>query len=120
MNTAMNIDKFGHHVHRRSRLSEFILVDTDNTLVKSETGDYDLKSSKLKGLVSPDEEDEAVNKAYLDKIVEELRNEMKNIHTHVKLYLNNLEKANNTRLSSMFYSKTQIDQLIRAKLNKNE
>jgi hypothetical protein len=116
----MNVDKFGHHVHKRLRLSEHILIDTDSTLQKSETGDYDLKSSKLKGLQFPNDEDEAVNKAYVDKSVQELKNEIKNIHTHVKLYLNNLEKANNARLSSLFYSKTQIDQLFQRKINKNE
>lgn len=115
----MNIDKFGHHVHKRLRLTEYITVNND-TLVKSETGEYDLKSSKIKGLKSPDNEDEAVNKAYMDKTVQELRNEIKNVYSHVKIFLNNLEKANNERINSLFYSKSQIDHMIQEKLNKNE
>lgn len=115
----MNIDIFGHHVHKRLRLSEYIITD-NNTLVKSETGEYDLKSSKLKGLVSPDKDDEAVNKAYMDKIIEELRNEMKNIHSRVKIYLHNLEKASNNHINTLFYSKSEIDNMLQAKLNKNE
>lgn len=107
----MNIDKFGNHVHKRLRLSEYI--DTlDNTLVKSETGDYDLKSSKLKGVSSPENDDEAVNKAYVDEAVQQLRHEMKKNNSEVKIYLNNLEKLTSERLSTLFYSKSEIDNLI--------
>lgn len=112
--TAMNIDKFGHHVHKRLRLSEHIDIYND-TLQKSETGEYDLKSSKLKGLSSPDKDDEAVNKAYLDKTVQELRNEISQVNSRVLIYLKNLESARTDRLSSMFYSKIEIDRMIQAK-----
>lgn len=115
----MNIDKFGHHIHKRLRLSEYI--DTINdTLKKCETGEYDLKSSKLKGLSSPDKDDEAVNKAYLDKTVQDLRNEINKVNSRVKIYIQNLESATSNRLSTMFYSKTEIDRMIQAKSNKNE
>lgn len=55
----MKIDKFGHHVHKRLRLVEYINTLND-TLVKTDKGHYDLKLSKLKGLTSPNEADEAV------------------------------------------------------------
>lgn len=115
----MNIDKFGHHVHKRLRFSEYI--DTLNdTLVRTESGDFDLKLSKLKGLISPEESDEAVNKAYLDKELQDLRDEMKNILSNVKTYLSNLEKLTSERLISMFYSKSEIDHIIKTKIAKNE
>lgn len=114
----MNIDKFGHHVHKRLRLAEYIDTFSD-TLVKSDTGHFDLKSSKLKGLTAPEEDDEAVNKAYLDKTVQEIRDEIKKVSLDVKKYLNNLEKVTSNRLGNLYYTKTEIDQLIKPK-NKNE
>lgn len=115
----MNLDKFGHHVHKRQRLSEYLETFND-TIIKSDTGQYDLKSSKLKGLLSPSEDDEAVNKAYVDKIVEELRNEIKTLNSNVKQYLKSLEIATSDRLNKTFYSKTEIDRLIKTKTNNNE
>lgn len=47
---------------------------------------YDLKLSKIKGLTSPNEDDAAVNKAYMDKTVQELRNEITKVHSNVKIY----------------------------------
>lgn len=67
----MNVDKFGHHVHKRLRLDQILgLRDNifDRTLVKSSTGEYNLNSAKLKGLKLPAAADEAVNKAYVDKL----------------------------------------------------
>ena len=68
----MNIDKFGHHVHRRLRVDQ-ILGLRDNisgALVKSSNGEYDLQSATLKGVKSPVAADEVVNKAYVDKLVQ--------------------------------------------------
>lgn len=110
----MNIDKFGHHVHKRLRLAEYIDTFSD-TLVKSDTGHYDLKSSKLKGLTAPEEDDEAVNKAYLDKTIQEIRDEIKKVSLDVKKYLNSLEKATSNRFSNLYYTKTEIDFLINQK-----
>lgn len=63
----MNIDKFGHHVHKRMRLSELFEFN-ENALIKSESGEFDLKSSRLGGIRSPIEPDDAVNKSYVDQI----------------------------------------------------
>lgn len=116
----MNIDKFGHHVHKRLRLSDFIESQTD-TLIRSAAGDFDLKLSKLKGLRSPGENDEAVNKEYMDKRVEELRNEMKKIQSDVRKYLKSLEITFSDRLSTLYYTKEEIDKFLnQAKSNKNE
>lgn len=113
----MNIDKFGHHVHKRLRLSEFI--DTLNdTLVKTDAGHYDLKTSKLKGLSSPNEDDEAVNKAYVDNLIQELKKEIIKVNNNTNIYLKNLASATSNRLSQSFYSKEEIDNIIELKLNK--
>lgn len=114
----MNIDKFGHHVHKRLRLSEFI-DNINETLVKADTGHYDLKSSKLKGLPSPNEDDEAVNKAYVDNIAQELRKEIEKVDNNLKLYLKNLERASEVHLTKLYYQKEEIDSLIELKLNKH-
>lgn len=66
----MNIDKFGHHVHKRLRVSE--LFDFDDLVKKTETGEVDLKSSYLKGLPSPKSRDHAVNKEYVDNLINNL------------------------------------------------
>lgn len=114
----MNIDKFGHHVHKRLRLSDYI--DTLNdTLLKTDAGHYDLKTSKLKGISSPTEDDEAVNKAYVDNRFQELKKEIKKVNDNLKIYLKNLENATSNHLSKSFYLKEEIDNLIELKLNKH-
>lgn len=69
--TNMNIDKFGHHVHKRLRVSE-LLDFQDKALLKKDSGEYDLQSSALKGVKRPQFADEAVNKEYLDEVVNSL------------------------------------------------
>lgn len=115
----MNIDKFGHHVHKRLRLSEFSEILSD-TLVRSDTGEFDLKSSKLKGVQIPEKDDEAVNKEYVDKSVQALKNEMMKIQSNVRNFLHSLEKITTTNLSKMYYTKQEIDNMIAAKSVQNE
>lgn len=107
----MNIDKFGHHVHKRLRLSEY-LDNFNDTLVKSESGDFNLKSSRLRGLLLPESEDEAVNKEYVDLQIENLQKYMKKLNSDIIVYLQQLEKAT---LSS-FYTKEEVDKLIESKV----
>lgn len=115
----MNIDKFGHHVHKRLRLPEFTEILSD-TLVRSDAGDFDLKSSRLKGLKIPEKGDEAVNKEYVDTCVQNLQNEMKIIQSNVKKYLNNLERLTTTNLSTLYYTKKEIDLMVAPKPAKHE
>lgn len=63
----MNVDKFGHNVHKRLRFSE-LLEFNENALLKSESGDFDLNKSRLRGIRSPVESDDAVNKDYVDRL----------------------------------------------------
>lgn len=101
----MNIDKFGHHIHKRLRLPEFINTDT---------GDFDLKLSRLKGLQFPENDDEAVNKGYVDKSAEELRLELKKIHNDIKKDLQNLEKLTSEKLRTLYYTKVDINRILTA------
>lgn len=71
----MNIDKFGHHIHKRLRVSE-IFDFHDKALLKKDSGEYDLQLSKLKGVMRPQFPDEAVNKEYLDEVLKSLKQEI--------------------------------------------
>lgn len=64
----MNIDKFGHHVHKRMRVLDPIeLLPFSKALFQNESGDYDIKQRRLKGLKLAVDDDEAVSKAYVDQ-----------------------------------------------------
>lgn len=63
----MNIDKFGHHVHKRMRVLDPVeFTPLAKALYQNEVGDYDLKQRRLKGLKLAVDGDEAVSKEYLN------------------------------------------------------
>ncbi|KAH9634731.1 hypothetical protein HF086_017514 [Spodoptera exigua] len=64
------LDKFGHHIHKRMRFSE-LLEFNGNALLKSESGDFDLKKCRLRGIRSPVDPDDAVNKDYVDRLCDQ-------------------------------------------------
>lgn len=70
----MNIDKFGHHIHKRLRVSE--IFDFQSALLKKDSGEYDLQSSTLRGVKRPQFADEAVNKDYLDDVIKSLKQDI--------------------------------------------
>lgn len=106
---AMNIDKFGHHVHKRLRLSE--LFDfTDNALTKNKDGHFDLQSSRLKGLRAPQEINDAVNKEYVDIKSNDLRED-------VKFLLNEAIKDLHGVLNDFIkdvYTRSELDNIIKS------
>lgn len=62
------MDKFGHHIYKRLRLSDFLeSIDKPLTLVKEENGEIDLQSKRLTGIIIPLKANDAVNKEYVDK-----------------------------------------------------
>ncbi|KAG7299655.1 hypothetical protein JYU34_016645 [Plutella xylostella] len=88
----MNIDKFGHHVHKRMRvLDPLECISFNKALFQNESGDYDLKQRRLKGLKLAVDADEAVNKAYVDQNNniyckrEDFLAELKSIKTQISL-----------------------------------
>lgn len=74
----MNVDKFGHHVHKRQRISNSSFLD-DRALTKSEEGDFNLHSSRLKGTRLPVSPDEVANKQYVDHINTVIQSNLSNI-----------------------------------------
>lgn len=120
----MNVDKFGHHVHKRLRLTE-LLDFNENALCKSETGDYDLKSTRLKGIRSPVEGDEVVNKDYVDRMnahtVQEFNRLFSSLRSQiildgqnaVKSYLKTKSSDVLIHFEDKFYTKAEVDNLIK-------
>lgn len=120
----MNVDKFGHYIHKRMRLSELFEIN-DKALLKSESGDFDLKSSRLKGIRSPEEADEVVNKDYVDRLTADIKQEWDKIFSRLRLGIaidvqntvKNTLKANTleilTQLEDKFYTKSDIDKFLK-------
>lgn len=119
----MNVDKFGNYIHKRMRLTE--LFDfSENALFKSESGEFDLKSSKLKGIKPPVDADDAVNKDYVDqlsthtiqefnKMIGSLRAQIiKDVQKTVQVTL----KANVSSIlphyEEKFYTKAEVNELL--------
>lgn len=119
----MNVDKFGHHIHKRMRLSELFEIN-ENTLLKSKNGDFDLKTSRLRGIKNPVEADDAVNKDYVDRMT---ANMIKEFNTLIgTLRSQSIIDARETfqvslkaempaivsHLQDKFYTKEEVDKLI--------
>lgn len=94
----MNIDKFGHHVHKRLRQSD------------TTEGDIDLHFARLKGLQLPKSTDEAANKAYVDQLI-------KSVPTKQEMYAE-LKKIKNeidsllTKFNQKYYTKAEINSIV--------
>lgn len=105
----MNIDKFGHHVHKRLRLSE-VSEFKNKALLRSDNGDYDLQSSRLKGVADPSSPDDAANKQYVDRLA-------RNIYD--KKHLDSLFEIINSQIIQIFnqlrinfYTKEDIEGIL--------
>lgn len=124
----MNIDKFGHHVHKRLR--RFDPYDSTKVLVKSATGIYDLQSSKLTGLKSPDNLTDAVNKDYVDNLVNNIiKNNISFDPSRVLTKsINNVFELNSTALKGVrtpttnddAVNKQYVDDLLKETVSRNE
>lgn len=108
----MNIDKFGHHVHKRLRVSEGTELN-DKVLLRTENGDYDLKSLRLRGVVNPISPDDAVNKQYVDQIIQNM---------YQKEHLDSLFETINSQVHQLlnqlrinFYTKQEINTILKHK-----
>lgn len=105
----MNVDKFGHHVHKRLRLSEPIDPNIlSKVLIQSSLGEYDLKRNRLKGLVLPLTSDEAVCKEYVDqnnKLLckkKDILNELNSIKSNLQIIQKQLQdKCSRVEVSSI-------------------
>lgn len=112
----MNIDKFGHHIHKRLRTGEVQELKY-KALLRTEAGHFDLKSLRLKGVVKPLSSDDAVNKQYVDEYIENM---------YEKKYIDSLFNTINnqihqlvTQLKLNFYTKKEIDDILK-KINNDK
>lgn len=119
----MNVDKFGHYIHKRMRLSELFEFN-ENALLKSENGDFDLKTSRLRGIRSPAEGDDAVNKDYVDRLNANMLNEFNKLIGTLRSQIIKDAKGTvlatlkaripdvSTHLQDKFYTKAEVDKLL--------
>lgn len=111
----MNIDKFGHHIHKRMRLSEIFDV-TDKALTKNESGDFDLQFARLKGVKAPVAGDDVVNKDYVDQTIKsfytkvEVQSLLAGIKTDMQVILHQFTRD--------FYTKANIEKILSRTLSK--
>lgn len=118
----MNIDKFGHYIHKRMRLTELFECN-GNALTKTENGEFDLKAATLRGVRTPVEPDDAVNKVYVDqlitKITKDLHKAMLLMQARIMDDVQNTLKAKiyevSIHLEDKFYTKTAVDNLLAPK-----
>lgn len=111
----MNIDKFGHHVHKRLRLTDYFDLYND-ALLKSDTGHYDLKQNRLLGLPTPVYDNEAANKQYLDQALKKYYLK-KEIDVIVKSILDSSLLQFKQKLDKIivenYYTKPEIDHMLK-------
>lgn len=120
----MNIDKFGHHIHKRMRFSE-LLEFNENALLKSESGDFDLKKSRLRGIRSPVDTDDAINKDYVDRLYDQIIKEqnrmigllraqiIKDVQISVQTTLKTKIPEVLVQLEDKFYNKAEVQKLLK-------
>lgn len=114
----MNVDKFGHHVHKRLRFSSE-KIDGQLVLVRFENGDYDFHTANLKGVKTPIDSNDAVNKEYVDRELEkyctlqQMQREISNLRASLLLLLNK-------QVDNNYNSKKLEKQKVNSVSSKNE
>lgn len=119
----MNIDKFGHHIHKRSRLSELFNA-TENFLIKNKNDEYHLHFSRLRGVREPKDADEVINLEYfnhrmaafyckqdIDNLMDNTR---KKIMTEIDGLITNLKTevfSNSSQLKRRPHASTFLDKI---------
>lgn len=95
-----------------------------NILFKAENGDIDLKTSRLRGIRTPVESDDAVNKNYVDELTNEIIKNIfkanapmrariiKDIQSSLKTSMSELT----IHLEDKYYTKAEVDKLIEKRL----
>lgn len=83
----MNVDKFGHHIHKRMRLSEVFDL-TDKTILKSPDGHFNLQNNRLRGVTAPIDADDVANKGYVDQVINKLASK-----TEVEVFVSKVKQV---------------------------
>lgn len=106
------MDKFGHHIHKRLRLPDF-LENFDKVLMRTETGEFDLQNTRLTGITIPLKNTDAVNKEYVDS-----QSQLFVKKQEVDIIFNDLKadvKKGIENLKADYYTKAELDQIIKSK-----
>jgi hypothetical protein len=105
----MNIDKFGHHVHKRLRAYE--VSDLNYKALLRTNGACFEGSLQLKGVAEPLSPDDAVNKQYVDKYIQNM---------YDKTYIDSLFNTINNQIQQLssqlkinFYTNKEIDNILK-------
>lgn len=105
----MNIDKFGHHVHKRLRANE--VSDLNYKALLRTNGACFEGSLQLKGVAEPSLPDDAVNKQYVDQYIQNM---------YDKTYIDSLFDTINNQIHHLssqlrinFYTNKEIDDIIK-------
>lgn len=100
----MNIDKFGHHVHKRLRANNLEY----KAFLRTDAGYFE-GSLQLKGVANPSSPDDAVNKQYVDQCIENMYDK-KYIDSMYNTINNQIyQLANQLKLN--FYTNKEIDHI---------
>lgn len=106
----MNIDKFGHHVHKRLRTGDISELKY-KALLRTEAGHFDLQSMQLRGLAKPLSPDSAVSKQYVDQYIHNM---------YDKKYLDSMFETINEQIQHLasqlrlnFYTNKEIDHILK-------
>lgn len=105
------MDKFGHHINKRLRLSEFFEI-FDKALMQTENDELVSQSTRLTGVTSPSRENDAVNKEYVDKqsVPFVKKDEVHSILKAIKL---DIEKYN-PHLKEDYFKKVELEKIIKS------
>lgn len=106
----MNIDKFGHHVHKRLRRS--YSFDPDDVLTKTENGEFDLRYVRLTGVKYPLDKYDVVNKEYVDNLINRQQEKETKLIDFDKVLTKSEEGVfdlNSTRLKGVKYPSANDD-----------
>lgn len=74
----MNVDKFGHHVLKRSKMNNYF--DPSTALIDPGDGKFDAKNKIIKHIGNPIDSKDCVTKQYVDGHIENIYLKVKSIN----------------------------------------
>ena len=93
----MNVDKFGHHVHKRQRLNEVVRIECP--LKRIDGDNLSVENKRLQNLKDPQELNDAVTKNYTDKAISDywVNHIKQKYFADLYMHLDKLERKINDR-----------------------
>lgn len=92
----MNVDKFGHHLYKTKKFKNNLMT-VECALKRLSDNNLDAKNAIIRNLKLPVFDTDSVNKAYVDKSIEDLYNKIDRKHgVDKELLYKSLDKCLNT------------------------